>query len=56
MTDEARPIDERLTETHAVLKPALEGFSHTLEMPEIAEAQALLAAIEVRTNPARSSA
>ena len=35
-----RPLDAR-----AVLAPALEGFSPTLEMPEIAEAQALLAAL-----------
>ena len=34
----ARPAD-----AHAVLAPALEGFAPTLEMPEIAEAQALLA-------------
>ena len=33
-----RPMD-----AHAVLAPALEGFSPTPEMPEIAEAQALLA-------------
>ena len=33
-----RPVD-----AHAVLAPALEGFSPTPEMPEIAEAQALLA-------------
>ena len=32
-------------EAHAVLEPALEGFSPTSEMPEIAEAQALLAAL-----------
>jgi predicted ATPase len=32
----------RPTEAHAVLAPALEGFSPTSEMPEIAEAQALL--------------
>jgi tetratricopeptide (TPR) repeat protein len=32
-------------EAHAVLAPALEGFSPTPEMPEIAEAQALLAAL-----------
>ena len=37
----ARPAD-----AHAVLAPALEGFSPTPEMPEIAEAQALLMAIE----------
>jgi len=33
------------TEAHAVLAPALEGFAPTPEMPEIAEAQALLAAL-----------
>jgi predicted ATPase len=32
----------RPTEAHAVLAPALEGFSQTAEMPEIAEAQAVL--------------
>ena len=32
----------RCTEAHAVLAPALQGFSPTQEMPEIAEAQALL--------------
>jgi predicted ATPase len=32
----------RLAEAHAVLAPALEGFAPTDEMPEIAEAQALL--------------
>ena len=36
----------RSAEAHAVLAPALEGFSPTPEMPEIAEAQALLVAIE----------
>ena len=36
----------RPAEAHAVLEPALQGFSPTPEMPEIAEAQALLAAIE----------
>ena len=36
----------RPSEAHAVLAPALEGFSPTPEMPEIAEAQALLVAIE----------
>ena len=35
----------RLADAHAVLAPALEGFSPTAEMPEIAEAQALLAAL-----------
>ena len=39
-----RPSDAR-----AVLSPALEGFSPTPEMPEIAEAQALLVAIEAGT-------
>ena len=33
----------RPAKAHAVLAPALEGFSPTPEMPEIAEAQALLA-------------
>ena len=33
----------RAPDAHAVLAPALEGFSPTPEMPEIAEAQALLA-------------
>jgi tetratricopeptide (TPR) repeat protein len=36
----------RLAEAHAVLAPALDGFSPTPEMPEIAEAQALLVAVE----------
>jgi class 3 adenylate cyclase/predicted ATPase len=36
----------RPTEAHAVLAPAVEGFSPTPEMPEIAEAHALLAALE----------
>jgi adenylate cyclase len=35
----------RPAEAHAVLAPALEGFSRMPEMPEIAEAQALLAAL-----------
>ena len=35
----------RPVEAHAVLAPALEGFAPTPEMPEIAEAQALLAAL-----------
>ncbi len=35
----------RLVEAHAVLKPALEGFSPTPEMPVIAKAQTLLAAL-----------
>ena len=37
---------DRPSEAHAVLAPALEGFSPTSEMTEIAEAQTLLAAIE----------
>jgi tetratricopeptide (TPR) repeat protein len=36
----------RLAEAPAVLAPALENFSPTPEMPEIAEAQTLLVAIE----------
>jgi predicted ATPase len=35
-----RPID-----AHAVLRPALEGFSMTPEMPDIAEARTLLVAV-----------
>jgi hypothetical protein len=35
----------RLAEAHAALTAALEGFSPTPEMPEIAEAQALLGAL-----------
>src|SRR5271166_6495647 len=35
----------RPADAHAVLAPALEGFARTLEMPEIAEAEALLAAL-----------
>ena len=37
---------DRLAEAQAVLAPALEGFAPTPEMPEIAEAQTLLGAIE----------
>jgi predicted ATPase len=36
---------DRLVEAHAVLSPALEGFSPTPEMPVIAKAQTLLAAL-----------
>jgi tetratricopeptide (TPR) repeat protein len=47
----------RLAEAQAVLAPALEGFTPTPEMPEIAEAQALLAALagteEVKADAAR---
>jgi class 3 adenylate cyclase/predicted ATPase len=47
----------RPADAHAVLAPALEGFSPTPEMPEIAEAQALLAALaemdEVRQQAAQ---
>ena len=35
----------RPADVHAVLAPALKGFSPTPEMPEIAEAQGLLAAV-----------
>jgi hypothetical protein len=37
---------DRLVEAQAVLAPALEGFAPTPEMPVIAKAQALLAALE----------
>ena len=47
----------RPADAHAVLAPALEGFSPTPEMPEIAEAQGLLAALaeteEVKTEVAQ---
>ena len=47
----------RAAEAHAVLAPALDGFSPTPEMPEIAEAQALLTALaatdEVRAQVAQ---
>jgi tetratricopeptide (TPR) repeat protein len=36
---------DRLADAHAVLAPALEGFSPTPEFPEIEQAQALLAAL-----------
>ena len=36
----------RSTDAYAVLAPALEGFASTPEMPEIAEAHALLAALD----------
>ena len=36
----------RPADAHAVLAPALEGFAPTPEMPEIAEAQALLAVLD----------
>jgi predicted ATPase len=39
-------LTDRLIDAHAVLAPALEGFSPTPEMPEIAEARALLAVLE----------
>jgi tetratricopeptide (TPR) repeat protein len=39
----ARPV-----EAHDILAPALEGFTPTSEMPEIAEAKALLAALDMR--------
>ena len=47
----------RPADAHAVLAPALEGFAPTPEMPEIAEAQALLAALaetdEIKSDAAR---
>ena len=47
----------RPADAHAVLEPALEGFSSTPEMPEIAEAEALLTALketdEVKAEAAR---
>ena len=48
----------RPADAHAVLAPALEGFSPTPEMPEIAEAQALLAALAEteRSRPTQRSA
>ena len=39
----------RPVEAHAVLAPVLEGFSPTPEMPEIADAQALLAVLSRTT-------
>ena len=36
----------RPNDAYAVLAPALEGFSPTPEMPEIGDAQALLAALD----------
>jgi predicted ATPase len=44
----ARPAD-----AYAVLAPALEGFSPTPEMPEIAEAQALLEQLALAAEPSR---
>jgi predicted ATPase len=41
----------RLVDADAVLSPALEGFTPTAEMPEIAEAQALLVALDSRYGP-----
>jgi hypothetical protein len=46
----------RSSDAHAVLAPALEGFSPTSEMPEIAEAQALLAALAETTEVKAASA
>src|SRR5207344_894475 len=45
----------RQDEAHAILAPALEGFSPTPEMPEIAEARALLAAL-AETDDAKAEA
>jgi hypothetical protein len=39
-------MSRRPAEAHAALAPALEGFSPTSEMPEIAEAQAPLEQLE----------
>ena len=41
----------RPAEAHTVLAPALEGFTPTPEMPEIAQAQALLAVLAVSRRP-----
>ena len=41
---------DRCADAHAALSLALEGFAPTTEMPEIAEAQALLVAIEARAH------
>jgi predicted ATPase len=40
---------DRLVDAHAVLKPALEGFSPTPEMPMIAKAQTLLGELSNRS-------
>ena len=47
----------RPADAHAVLAPALEGFAPTPEMPEIAEAHALLATLGAarRTRPRRTT-
>ena len=45
----------RPADAHAVLAPALEGFSPTPEMPEIAEAEALLGAL-AQTNEVKTAA
>ena len=46
---------DRSAKAHAVLAPALDGFSPTPEMPEIAEAEALLAAL-AETDEVKSAA
>jgi hypothetical protein len=38
-------LTDRLADAHAVLAPALKGFAPMPEMPELREAQALLAAL-----------
>ena len=43
----------RPADAHAVLAPSLEGFAPTREMPEIAEAQALLVAIKAGVHEGR---
>ena len=45
----------RPADAHAVLAPALEGFAPTPAMPEIAEAQALLAALRRRRRSRRDA-
>ena len=45
----------RATDAHAMLTPALEGFSPTSEFPEIEEAQKLLAAL-VETDEVKNAA
>jgi predicted ATPase len=45
----------RPTQAHAILAPALEGFSPTAEMPEIAEALALMERLAVTCAPAAAA-
>jgi hypothetical protein len=46
-------LTDRPSDAHAILAPALEGFSPTPEMPEIADGQALLVTIEAGACEAR---